>query len=64
MKSLDHFKSLAGSVPGTAKSLSFSSRPASDSISSGSFANLKLIAGLIRKFGLFGSFYPKIVNIL
>lgn len=45
MKSLDHFKSLAGSVPATSKSFSFSSRPASDSISSGSFANLKLTAG-------------------
>jgi hypothetical protein len=62
MKSLDHFKSLAGSVPGTGKSFSFSSRPASDSVSSGSFANLKLTAGLIRKFWLFGSFSEHFVT--
>lgn len=49
MKSMDHFKSLAGSVPATAKSFSFSLRPASDSISSGSFANLKLTAGFDRR---------------
>ncbi|KAG6644291.1 hypothetical protein CIPAW_08G045100 [Carya illinoinensis] len=49
MKSLDHFKSLAGSVPATSKSFSFSSRPASDSISSGSFANLKLTAEKLVK---------------
>jgi hypothetical protein len=79
MKSLDQFKSLARSdpgtsksfspgtsksfSPGTSKSFSLSSRPASDSISLGSFANLKLTAGLIRRFWLFGSFSPKIVNI-
>ncbi|KAE8056901.1 hypothetical protein FH972_013633 [Carpinus fangiana] len=49
MKSLDHFKSLAGSVPGTSKSFSLSSRPASESISSGSFANLKLTAEKLVK---------------
>ena len=49
MKSLDQFKSFAGSATGTAKSFSFSSRPASDSISSGSFTNLKLTAGFDQK---------------
>lgn len=49
MKSLDQFRSFAGSATGTAKSFSFSSRPASDSISSGSFTNLKLTAGFDQK---------------
>ncbi|KAB1204072.1 Synaptonemal complex protein 1 [Morella rubra] len=49
MKSLHHFKSLAGSVSGTTKSFSLSSRPASDSLSSGSFANLKLTAEKLVK---------------
>lgn len=49
MKSLDQFRSFAGSVPGASKSYSLSSRPASDSISSGSFANLKLTAGFDQK---------------
>ena len=49
MKSLDQFKSFAGSATGTTKSFSFSSRPASDSISSGSFTNLKLTAGFDQK---------------
>ncbi|XP_027368383.1 synaptonemal complex protein 1-like [Abrus precatorius] len=46
-KSLDQFKSLYGSIPGTAKPLS--SRPSKDSISSGSFANLKLTAEKLVK---------------
>lgn len=41
VKSLDQFKSLSRS----AKSFSFSSRPSTDSLTSGSFANLKLTAG-------------------
>lgn len=45
MKSLDHFKSLSGPLSGSAKNLSSYTRPSSDSISSGSFANLKLTAG-------------------
>ncbi|KAL4604126.1 hypothetical protein ACB092_10G170500 [Castanea dentata] len=49
MKSLDQFRSFAGSATGTAKSFSFSSRPASDSISSGSFTNLKLTAEKLVK---------------
>ncbi|KAK9270469.1 hypothetical protein L1049_026049 [Liquidambar formosana] len=44
MKSLDQFKSLTGSVAESAKTFRMSSRPSSDSISSGSFANLKLTA--------------------
>ncbi|KAK7301212.1 hypothetical protein RJT34_12073 [Clitoria ternatea] len=46
-KSLDRFKSLYGSASGTAKPLP--SRPSSDSISSGSFANLKLTAEKLVK---------------
>ncbi|XP_020228153.1 synaptonemal complex protein 1 [Cajanus cajan] len=46
-KSLDQFKSLYGSISGTSKP--FSSRPSSDSISSGSFANLKLTAEKLVK---------------
>lgn len=41
MKSLDQLKSLTG----TAKAFSFSSHPPGDSMSAGSFANLKLTAG-------------------
>ena len=48
MKSLDHYKSLSGAASGTAKTYSISSRPSSDSVSSGSFANLKLTAGTLR----------------
>ncbi|KAF1889291.1 hypothetical protein Lal_00024614 [Lupinus albus] len=49
-KSLDQFKSRYGSASGTAKSLMLSSRPpSSDSISSGSFANLKLTAEKLVK---------------
>ncbi|KAK2659742.1 hypothetical protein Ddye_006275 [Dipteronia dyeriana] len=45
IKSLDQFKSLSGS----AKSFAFSSRPSSDSISSGSFASIKLTAEKLVK---------------
>ncbi|XP_061338516.1 synaptonemal complex protein 1-like [Gastrolobium bilobum] len=49
-KSLDQFKSLYGSVSGTAKPLSsLSSRPSADSTSPGSFANLKLTAEKLVK---------------
>ncbi|KAI9121806.1 hypothetical protein K1719_007196 [Acacia pycnantha] len=44
-KSLDKFKSLYGPASGTTKALSFSSRPSTNSISLGSFANLKLTTG-------------------
>ena len=54
LKSLDQFKSLSGSIPGTAKTFSVPGRPSSDSITLGSFANLKLTAGLkILVFSLF-----------
>ncbi|KAL9277328.1 hypothetical protein ACSQ67_025124 [Phaseolus vulgaris] len=46
-KSLDQFKSLYGSISGTSKPLS--ARPSVDSISSGSFANLKLTAEKLVK---------------
>ncbi|KAF5740229.1 Myosin heavy chain-related protein [Tripterygium wilfordii] len=49
LKSLDRYKSLAGSVTGSAKTSSFSGRPSSDMISSGSFANLKLTAEKLVK---------------
>lgn len=51
MKSLDQLRSLSGSVAGggVAKNLSVSSRPSSDSISYGSFANLKLTAEKLVK---------------
>lgn len=51
-KSLDRFKSLYGSASGTAKPLSssISARQSSDSVSSGSFANLKLTAGFDSDF--------------
>ncbi|XAR62159.1 hypothetical protein NMG60_11016800 [Bertholletia excelsa] len=49
MKSLDHFKSFSGSAPGKAKTFSISSRPSSDSVTSGSFANLKLTAEKLVK---------------
>ncbi|KAK1555616.1 hypothetical protein Q3G72_029027 [Acer saccharum] len=45
IKSLDQFKSLSGS----AKSFAFSSRPSSDSISSGSFTSIKLTAEKLVK---------------
>ncbi|XP_028757359.1 synaptonemal complex protein 2 [Neltuma alba] len=48
-KSLDKFKSLYGPASGTAKASSFSSRPSTDSISLGSFANLKLTAEKLVK---------------
>ncbi|KAL1321235.1 hypothetical protein HN51_065966 [Arachis hypogaea] len=48
-KSLDQFKSLYGSASGTAKPQSLSSRSSSDSISSGSLANLKLTAEKLVK---------------
>ncbi|KAK7275766.1 hypothetical protein RIF29_16888 [Crotalaria pallida] len=50
-KSLDQFKSRYGSASGTAKPFSLSSRPppSADSISSGSFANLKLTAEKLVK---------------
>ncbi|GAB4861216.1 hypothetical protein Ancab_036374 [Ancistrocladus abbreviatus] len=49
MKSLDQFKSLQGSVGGTAKSLSSSSRSPSESITLGSFTSLKLTAEKLVK---------------
>ncbi|XP_010091768.2 synaptonemal complex protein 2, partial [Morus notabilis] len=49
MKSLDQLKWLRGSVSGAAKTFSFSSRPPGDSVSSGSFANLKLTAEKLVK---------------
>ncbi|KAK3013829.1 hypothetical protein RJ639_009475 [Escallonia herrerae] len=49
MKSLEQFKSLAGSGFGSAKAYSMSSRPSSDSVSTGSFANLKLTAEKLVK---------------
>ncbi|KAF8404596.1 hypothetical protein HHK36_009483 [Tetracentron sinense] len=49
MKSLDQFRSLSGSVSGTAKTFPLSSRSSSDSVSSGSFANLKLTAEKLVK---------------
>ncbi|GAU38831.1 hypothetical protein TSUD_356820 [Trifolium subterraneum] len=49
-KSLDKFKSLYGTTSGTAKSLSsISARQNTDSVSSGSFANLKLTAEKLVK---------------
>lgn len=58
MKSLDQLRSLSGA----SKSFSFSSRPSSDSISSGGFANLKLTAGSIRNFGSIFELSPKNLN--
>ncbi|KAL5559001.1 hypothetical protein UlMin_035212 [Ulmus minor] len=49
MKSLDRLKSLSGSVSGTPKTFSFSSSRPPDSMSSGSFANLKLTAEKLVK---------------
>ncbi|KAL9234262.1 hypothetical protein vseg_009150 [Gypsophila vaccaria] len=49
MKSFDQFKFLTGSSSGTAKTLSISSRPSSDAITSGSFTNLKLTAEKLVK---------------
>ncbi|XWS25279.1 hypothetical protein CRYUN_Cryun27aG0055700 [Craigia yunnanensis] len=49
MKSLDRFKTLPGSVYGPPKTFSFSSRPSPDSISLGSFTNLKLTAEKLVK---------------
>ncbi|XP_034675852.1 synaptonemal complex protein 1-like isoform X1 [Vitis riparia] len=49
LKSLDQFKSLSGSIPGTAKTFSVPGRPSSDSITLGSFANLKLTAEKLVK---------------
>ncbi|CDP01053.1 unnamed protein product [Coffea canephora] len=49
LKSFDHFKSLAGSASAGAKTLSISSRASSDSVSLGSFANLKLTAEKLVK---------------
>ncbi|XP_022637869.1 synaptonemal complex protein 1 isoform X1 [Vigna radiata var. radiata] len=46
-KSLDQFKSLYGSISGASKPLS--SRPSVDTVSSGSFANLKLTAEKLVK---------------
>jgi hypothetical protein len=53
-KSLDKFKSLYGTTSGgTAKPLSsISARQNTDSVSSGSFANLKLTAGFDTDFTL------------
>lgn len=49
LKSFDQFKLLSGSASGAAKTLSISSRASSDSVSFGSFANLKLTAGFSPK---------------
>ncbi|KAH1065339.1 hypothetical protein J1N35_030326 [Gossypium stocksii] len=49
IKNLDNFKSLSRSGSGAAKTFSFSSRPYSDSVSLGSFANLKLTAEKLVK---------------
>ncbi|THG12677.1 hypothetical protein TEA_026804 [Camellia sinensis var. sinensis] len=49
MRSLDQFKSLSGSASGAAKTSSISSRPSSDSVSYGSFANLKITAEKLVK---------------
>ncbi|KAF5739733.1 putative Ribosome-binding protein [Tripterygium wilfordii] len=49
LKSHDRYKSLAGAATGSAKTSSISSRPSSDMISSGSFANLKLTAEKLVK---------------
>jgi hypothetical protein len=57
-KSLDKFKSLYGTTSGTAKPLSsISARQTTDSVSSGSFANLKLTAGFDADFVLISSFF-------
>ncbi|KAK6940157.1 hypothetical protein RJ641_029688 [Dillenia turbinata] len=49
MRSLDQLNSLSGSRPVSTKIFSASSRPSSDSLSSGSFANLKLTAEKLVK---------------
>ncbi|WRX30895.1 hypothetical protein QQP08_023382, partial [Theobroma cacao] len=49
MKSLDHFKSLSGSGSRAARTFSVPSRPSTDSVSLGSFANLKLTAEKLVK---------------
>lgn len=55
--SLDKFKSLYGTTSGTVKPLSsLSARQTSDSVSSGSFANLKLTAGFDTDFALISFF--------
>lgn len=46
LKSFGQLKSLPGSSSGAGKTLSISSRASSDSYSLGSFANLKLTAGI------------------
>ncbi|KAI9125775.1 hypothetical protein K1719_003193 [Acacia pycnantha] len=48
-KSLDKFKSLYGPASGTEKASSFSSRPSTNYISLGSFANMKLTAEKLVK---------------
>ncbi|XP_048130972.1 synaptonemal complex protein 1-like isoform X4 [Rhodamnia argentea] len=48
-RSLDQFRSRPASASGTAKTSSFSSRPSTDSLSIGSFANLKLTAEKLVK---------------
>ncbi|XP_010269266.1 PREDICTED: synaptonemal complex protein 1-like [Nelumbo nucifera] len=49
IKSLDQFRSLSGSVSGSAKTVPIYSRSSSDSISSGNFSNLKLTAEKLVK---------------
>ncbi|WCJ44468.1 Myosin heavy chain-related protein [Euphorbia peplus] len=49
MKNLDQFRSLSGSAAGSARNTSFASRPSPESISSGSFVNLKLAAEKLIK---------------
>lgn len=48
MKNLDHFRSSGGSLAGAGKTAQISNlKPSSDSMSYGSFANLKLTAGCV-----------------
>ncbi|CAH9094500.1 unnamed protein product [Cuscuta epithymum] len=49
LNSTDRFKSLTASRPGAAKNLSIPSRASSDSVSAGSFVNLKLTAEKLVK---------------
>ncbi|KAF5196286.1 Synaptonemal complex protein [Thalictrum thalictroides] len=49
MRSLDQLRSSPGSISGSTKNFQMSSRPTSDSISIGSFANLKLTAEKLVK---------------
>lgn len=57
LKSLEHFRSYSGA--GASKTFSSSPRP-SDSVSLGSFANLKLTAGFSRNLVHYKCMYMKI----